>query len=167
MFCVWNQCSFLVRDDPQLFSSVLHRFFPRFFFGLVFCGFLLKLWFLFAAWSDCVLQRFVRRFSSYLRKEQVRKSEANLRLAKTHCLVRHKSFWAPGRKTYAATFFCKKDAFLDLNERECIRVRIHMCVACVFCIRQGTLELPVWSCASKFFLFAAGVIVESSPYFLE
>jgi len=50
-------------------SVVLVRFFPRFFLGLAFCGFLPKVRFSIKPRPDRVLQRRVRRFSSEMRKK--------------------------------------------------------------------------------------------------
>jgi len=56
------------QDSSRLLvSCVSYRFFPRFFLGLVFCGFLLILSELRATNADCTLLRKIRRFPSNTR----------------------------------------------------------------------------------------------------
>ena len=71
---------------------VLDRFFPRFFFGIVFCGFLWKLWLSVMTRPDRGLQHIVRLFWFEMRKKQ---------LVKHECVVGKEFFWLSSSRKFA------------------------------------------------------------------
>ena len=71
---VSNAIIVFLSAKPSSACVVLGRFFPRFFLGLVFCGFLPKQRFSVPARTDGVLQRRVRRFSFEMRKKTMAKA---------------------------------------------------------------------------------------------
>jgi hypothetical protein len=70
-----NAISVFLSTKSSAALGVLVRFFPRFFFGLAFCGFLSKMRFSFTTRPDRVLQRGVRRFSFEMRKKPSLKTQ--------------------------------------------------------------------------------------------
>ena len=102
-------------------SCVSYRFFPRFFLGLVFCGFLLKSAYLGAISTNCFLPRKIRRFSSDTREKKGMALQRGGRLA-------FKNLGRYSLKTRAARRFLRCWRFSQ--EKEYLRQSMHPPVTC-------------------------------------
>ena len=89
----WSFGLSLPASSRLLISCVSYRFFPRFFLGLVFCGFLLILSYLRATNADCTLLRKIRRFPSNTRSKRVKRFVTLPRFSREWRFSRQSNTW--------------------------------------------------------------------------